>query len=67
MSTSEYEILDKNVKEFEPKSSLHAGEDGMDVYRRIIEIVDIFDLFLLIFIFFIFLIICEFHCTEKSN
>lgn len=37
ISTSEYETLDKNVKEYEPKKALHAGEEGLDVYRRIIE------------------------------
>lgn len=37
ISTSEYETLDKNVKEYEPKKALHAGDDGLDVYRRTIE------------------------------
>lgn len=37
ISTSEYETLDKNVREYEPKKALHAGEEGLDVYRRIIE------------------------------
>jgi len=40
ISTSEYETLDKNVKEYEPKKALHAGEEGLDVYRRIIEQAD---------------------------
>jgi len=40
VSTAEYEKLDKNVKDYEPKSALHAGTDGLDVYRRIIEKVD---------------------------
>lgn len=42
VSTAEYEKLEKNVKDYEPKSSLHAGEDGMDIYRRIIEKADEF-------------------------
>jgi release factor glutamine methyltransferase len=42
VSTSEYEILDKNVKEYEPQSALLAGEDGMDVYQKIVEKVDDF-------------------------
>ena len=37
VSTAEYEILDKNVKDYEPESALLAGADGMDVYCRIIE------------------------------
>ena len=37
VSTAEYEILDKNVKDYEPESALLAGADGMDVYRRIIK------------------------------
>ena len=37
VSTAEYENLDKNIKDYEPVSALLAGEDGMDVYRRIIE------------------------------
>lgn len=40
ISTSEYETLDKNVREYEPKKALHAGEEGLDVYRRIIEEAD---------------------------
>jgi release factor glutamine methyltransferase len=42
VSTAEYENLDKNIKDYEPESALLAGEDGMDVYRRIIEKVDEF-------------------------
>jgi len=38
----EFESLDKNVKAFEPRIALYAGEDGLDVYRRIIEKVDQF-------------------------
>jgi release factor glutamine methyltransferase len=37
VSTAEYEALDKNVKDYEPRTALHAGEGGLDVYRRIVE------------------------------
>ena len=42
VSNSEYEKLDKNVKDYEPRLALLAGDDGMDIYRRIIEKVDRF-------------------------
>lgn len=42
VSTAEYEKLDKNVKDYEPEFALLAGEDGLDVYQRIIEKVDEF-------------------------
>ncbi len=42
VTSAEYEKLDKNVKDYEPKTALYAGEDGMDVYRRIIEEADRF-------------------------
>ena len=35
VSTSEYETLEKNVKDYEPKLALMAGDDGLDIYRRI--------------------------------
>ncbi len=37
VSTAEYEKLDKNVKDYEPKKALFAGVDGLDIYYRIIE------------------------------
>ena len=36
VSDAEYDKLDKNVKDYEPKKALLAGVDGLDVYRRII-------------------------------
>jgi len=42
VSAPEYEKLDKNVKDYEPKEALYAGQDGLDIYRRIIEKVDEF-------------------------
>jgi release factor glutamine methyltransferase len=42
VSTAEYENLDKNVKDYEPQSALLAGQDGMDIYRRIVTEVDKF-------------------------
>jgi release factor glutamine methyltransferase len=42
VSASEFEALAKNVKDYEPKLSLFAGTDGMDIHRRIIESADSF-------------------------
>jgi len=42
VGTAEYEKLDKNVKDYEPKVALFAGVDGLDIYRRIIEEADQF-------------------------
>jgi len=42
VSSAEYEILDKNVKDYEPKRALYAGTDGLDIYRRIAARIDEF-------------------------
>jgi release factor glutamine methyltransferase len=42
VSAGEFEILAQNVKDYEPKQALFAGEDGLDVYRRIAEKADAF-------------------------
>jgi release factor glutamine methyltransferase len=40
VSSAEYETLAKNVRDYEPKSALLAGTEGLDIYRRLIEKVD---------------------------
>jgi release factor glutamine methyltransferase len=42
VSSDEFEKLGKNVKDYEPRTALFAGEDGLDIYRRIIEKVNTF-------------------------
>jgi release factor glutamine methyltransferase len=42
VSAAEYEALDRNVKDYEPRIALYAGQDGLDLYRRIAEKVDQF-------------------------
>ncbi len=42
VSSAEYDNLDKNVKDYEPRLALHAGDDGLDIYRRLIERIDQF-------------------------
>lgn len=42
VSSSEYEALAKNVRDYEPESALLGGTDGLDIYRRLIEKVDQF-------------------------
>ena len=33
---AEYAALEPNVRDFEPRLALHGGDDGLDVYRRLI-------------------------------
>jgi release factor glutamine methyltransferase len=42
VSAAEFETLDRNIREHEPKLALLAGIDGLDVYQRILERVDDF-------------------------
>lgn len=37
VSSAEYEQLGSKVRDFEPKKALHAGQDGLDVYRQIAD------------------------------
>ena len=40
VSAAEYEALEKNVKDYEPELALRAGDDGLDIYRRIVAQID---------------------------
>jgi len=42
LSTVEYESLESNVKDYEPSLALLAGEQGLDVYKRIAQRIDEF-------------------------
>jgi release factor glutamine methyltransferase len=42
VSSVEYEKLETNIKDYEPKLALYAGADGLDVYRRICQEIDKF-------------------------
>jgi len=42
VSAAEFEKLDRNVKDYEPKLALFAGVDGMDIYRRVAEKIEQF-------------------------
>jgi len=42
VSRAEFEKLDRNVRDYEPRLALFAGEDGLDIYRRILERADQF-------------------------
>jgi release factor glutamine methyltransferase len=42
VSDADYEKLDKNVKDYEPRQALLAGPEGLDVYKRIFEKTDPF-------------------------
>ncbi len=37
ITETEFQTLDRNVKDYEPESALLAGPQGLDIYRRIIE------------------------------
>jgi release factor glutamine methyltransferase len=42
VSAAEFESLEPTVKAYGPRIALYAGEDGLDVYRRIIDKIDPF-------------------------
>jgi release factor glutamine methyltransferase len=37
VSADEFEKLDKSVRDYEPRVALFAGDNGLDIYRRIID------------------------------
>ncbi|RKY04809.1 MAG: peptide chain release factor N(5)-glutamine methyltransferase [Planctomycetota bacterium] len=42
VSAAEFDALDKNVRDYEPRQALYGGVDGLDVYRRIAEKIEPF-------------------------
>jgi len=40
VTTEQMKQLDDNVKKYEPNIALHGGDDGLDIYRRIIDQTD---------------------------
>jgi release factor glutamine methyltransferase len=42
VSSAEFKKLEKNVRDYEPRLALFAGEDGLDIFRRICKQVDKF-------------------------
>jgi release factor glutamine methyltransferase len=42
VTAAEYDRLDCNVRDYEPRLALHAGDDGLAVIRRIVEQIDPF-------------------------
>ncbi|PID58908.1 protein-(glutamine-N5) methyltransferase, release factor-specific [candidate division KSB3 bacterium] len=36
ISTRQYEALERKIRDYEPACALHAGEEGLDIYRRLI-------------------------------
>ena len=37
VSTAEFDKLEERVKDYEPKGALFAGDEGLDIYKRIVE------------------------------
>ena len=42
VSAAEFDSMAANVKDYEPKSALYAGSDGLDIYRKIADKIDDF-------------------------
>jgi len=42
VTSSEYETLERNVKDYEPADALLGGADGLDIYRKICELAEQF-------------------------